>query len=214
MLFWVAVGVAISFAYFNILPYTQAVRFLLGKSADAGFAQLISMLPLIGWIANSIGAGIHWIIGAFAWALLQLIELFPIILKYDHKFMGSVIKDAESANRFEIKEDDPPALQALKRWYNKFPYVTFSRALKYAAIAYLIDFCISFFTYTPVKGDLFDFGFIILSGQFDQLDWSNLVSLVTTMFVIEVIVVILLWLDRITYYMKVAHSNTAQYRDR
>ncbi|MCC5636281.1 hypothetical protein LC593_10515 [Nostoc sp. CHAB 5844] len=203
--FWAAVCVGIGFAYFNILPYTQAVR-LLNKTVDNGFIQLISVLPVVNGIAATIGAGIHWILGFLVWALIQSIELFPIVLKHDPKFLEKVIQDAEGANRFDIKEDDPPSLQALKRWYNQFPYLTFGRAITYAIFAYTIDFCIAFFTYPPVKGDLFDFGFILMSGQFDQLDWRNLTSLLVTLFVIEVIFLFLLWLDKITYYMKTAHN--------
>lgn len=206
VLYWVAVLVGIAFAYFNILPYTKAAQFLLNQTVDAGFARLIAVLPIINGIAVIIGASIHWILGFLSWMLIQTIELFPIILKHDQKFMEKVIQDIDSSNKFEIREDDDPALQAMKRWYNRFPHLTFSTAINLALFAYTVDFCIAFFTYPPVNGDLMDFTFVLATGQMDQIDWQNVVSLVVTLFVIEFIVILLLWLGRIAYYMKSAHN--------
>lgn len=206
IIYWIVVAVALVCAYANIRPYEIVVNRFLGNTVSTGFIRLIGHIPIINGLAVILGASMSWIIGALFWALLQSVEVFPIILKRDKAFVKTIIHASEQHQKFEVKETDAPTLAALKRWYNLFPTVTISRARNAALFCYVIDFIVVSAIYPPAR----NFGtavFYIMSGQWSRLNWVNILYLLLTLFAVDLLIRFLFWLGEITYFMKQSHTN-------
>jgi hypothetical protein len=208
-LYWLVILAAIWFAFLNVQPYAIAVKNVMeGAIRDASFLKFIASLPIINAIAFVFGIVLHWFIGFLLWIVVQTIEVLPIILKHDRAFVRTLINTSEQTQRFEIKDNDDPALKALKRWYNAFPALTLSRARTVSLFMYAIDFCICIVVYPPCPGGFRQLMFLLFTGQFSQLNWRNITLLLITLFVIEAIVHFLLWLGKVAYFMREAHSHS------
>ncbi|BAY11028.1 hypothetical protein [Calothrix sp. NIES-2098] len=206
VLYWGAVLAGLWFAYLNIQPYAAFVRQYMG-GGDNTLVKLISIIPIVNGVAATIGFAIHWIIGFVLWLVLQTIQLLPIILKRDRAFMRTLIADAANTSKFHINEDDDPTLVALKRWFNNFPALTISRARTWALGSYAVDFLVCFVQFPPCRGGFGNLIFILMTGQWSQLDYYNIVRLFITIYIVELIVKFLFWLGQIAYYMKKAHNS-------
>lgn len=208
-LYWLCVAAGIWFAFLNINPYAQSAKLLIQNSlADSSLIQLIAMIPIINGFALMFGSAIHWLIGLILWAIVQTIEIFPILLKRDRAFMRVLINENQQAEKFQILKTDDPAVAALKRWYNRFPHLTMSNARNLALFTYAIDFLVCTVVYPPCKGGFGQMIFILITGQWARLDWGNIASLFVTLFAVEVIVSLLFWFGETLYFMRIAHSRS------
>lgn len=206
-LYWLAVLAAIWFAYLNIHPYAAIAKITIAQTIDFSLIQFIARIPIINGIAAIIGSILHWFIGVILWAVIQTVEVLPIVLRRDRAFMRTLITHVDTSDKFNIKEDDEPTLAALKAWYNQFPSLTIARARTAALFVYAIDFCICLLVYPPAPGGFTNFIFLMSTGQYERLDWQNIAMLLLTLFAIEGIVRLLFWLGQIAYFMKSAHTQ-------
>ncbi|BAY78748.1 hypothetical protein NIES25_52250 [Nostoc linckia NIES-25] len=206
-LYWVVVCLVLFFMYLNIQPYAIAIKLITGNGISHSFIiNLILDIQIIGAILGLFIYGFNWIIGFLLWAAIQTIQLFPIVLRRDRRFMQSVISECDSHSKYQIKENDDPALKALKRWYNSFPVLTISRARTAGLFAYVVDFLICMIVYPPVKGGFSDLMFIITTGQFNKIDWTNVVMLLLTIYIVEICVKFLFWLAQIKFYFRMSQK--------
>ena len=206
ILYWIVVLVMLACAYANIRPYEIAVRHFFGYQVSGSFIKLVSRIPIVNGLAAIFGASMFWIVGALFWALLQSVEIFPVVLQRDQAFIRTLIYASEQHQKFEVKEGEDPTLSALKRWYNLFPSVTIARARNAALFCYVIDFLVVSVVYPPAK----NFGqavFYIMSGQWSRLSWINIFYLLLTLFAVDLLTRFLFWLGEIIYFMKSAHKN-------
>ncbi|MBD2019925.1 hypothetical protein H6F43_06955 [Leptolyngbya sp. FACHB-36] len=204
VLYWLCVAAGLWFAYLNIAPYAQAVQFILSNVTDTSLMQVLMSLWVIGPILRFFNTAGHWVIGVILWGIIQTIKVFPIILKHDRSFMRTVLSESEQAHRFPIHETDDPTAKALKSWYNRFPMLTISTARTWALFAYVVDFLICITIYPPCEGGFGQLFFLLMTGQWTELDWANIALLLVTLFVVEAIVKFLLWLGQIAYYYRVS----------
>lgn len=207
ILWWLCVAAALWFAYLNINPYAQAVRFILGTIADNSLVRGILALPLLGSLFAFTGIFAHWIIGFVLWAVIQTIEVLPIILRHDRAFLRTVLSHHDQSHRVPLSSTDNPTLKALKLWYNRFPLLAIAKARRWRKLTYAIDFLICIIVYPPAAS-FSTFLFLIFTGQWSALDWANIALLVVTLLAIEVIVELLLWIGQIVFY----YRSSAEYR--
>ena len=208
VLYWLCIAAGIWFAFLNINPYAQAVRLIIRNStSDTSLVQIIAMIPIVNGFAALLGSAMHWLIGLILWAIIQTIEVFPILLKRDRAFMKVIINENQGAEKFKVGKDDDPAIAALKNWYNRFPTLTMSNARNLALFTYAIDFLICTVVYPPCKGGFGQLMFILVSGQWTRLDWGNIALLMITLFAIEIIINLLFWFGETMYFMRIAHTR-------
>lgn len=202
-LYWGLVVSGFYFAYLNIQPYAVAVSFLSGKTINSAFLYLVSVIPIINGIAAFIGKGITWILGAVLWGVIQIIEVLPLIL-YNHEgFMKEVISSAESRHKYAVKEDDDPTLTMLKKTYNALPVSVVSNLEILKIITYTVDFLICTTVYSPVaSGKFSDFFWVLITGQWGRLDYGNLALALLTLFAIEIIIALIIWVGKLAYTVK------------
>jgi hypothetical protein len=205
ILYWGLIGSGLYFAYLNIQPYERAVAFLSGQTVNRAFLYLISMIPIINGVASVTGKGITWILGTILWGVIQIIELLPIILYNHEDFLKEIITNADSRNHYQMKGADSHTLKMLKRLYNSLPVSVISSLERLKIITYTIDFLICVSVYTPVdSGRLSDFFWFIVAGQWNRINYTNLLLAIITLFAIEIILGLILWVGKLSYAIKSA----------
>ncbi|MBD2492609.1 hypothetical protein [Aulosira sp. FACHB-615] len=198
-LYWALVVAGLWFAYLNIQPYEKIVGLLSGKTLNSAFLQIISIIPIINGIAAIIGKGVTWILGTILWACIQIIEVLPLVLYNNESFVRAAIASADSRSRYQIKDEDDPTLKMLKRVYNSLPTSVISNLEQLKIFTYTIDFLICITVYSPVQSGKFaDFFFVLATGQWGKLDWLNLLLAGVTLFAIEVIVSLIIWVGKLS----------------
>jgi hypothetical protein len=187
------------FCYLNVQPYEQAVRFLSGKVVNSAFVFLVSVIPVVNGIAFYLGRGITWILGCILWGVIQIIEVLPLILYNDEEFMQRLITEADGRKNFQIKETDEPVLTMLKRTHNALPVSVVSNLERLKIITYTVDFLICITVYSPVQdGNFKDFFWVLASGQWQKLDYGNLALALATLFAVEIILSLIIWVGKLS----------------
>lgn len=195
----------IAIAFVNIKPYVDAAKALGVTVVDATFIRFISAIPVVNAIAASLGVGVVWIIGFALWATFQLIEVMPVILFNHPGFLHEVIQESESHNRYGIKEGDDPTVANLKKAYNKLPVGFLENLSKIRLCAYVLDFCICFWRYSPVdSGKITDFFYFVMTGQFAKINGNNMMLALITLFGVEIGLNLLLWVGKLAFTVKKA----------
>jgi hypothetical protein len=199
ILYWLLVLAIIFFAYLNINPYQVAVQIVLGGIDGTGFYNLLVKLPILGAIVTAVQLSVYWILGALLWGGIQLLEIAPMLLERDRKYMDNLIIEAEEHDRHDIYEDDDPLLGQMKRVYNALPVKHYKDFKQLAFLAYTIDFLICFAVYPPVQGGFSKLFFVLLSGQFGLIDWKNVALAIVTLFAIEATLKIIFMVGSVAY---------------
>ena len=175
-LFFCLLVMGIYFVMINVAPYYKFVAFLSGI--------LLSFQTIALWDKIIIS-----LIAIAFWAILQLAELFPLLLMKNSVFLKKIINKDSALEKYEIKKGDESTIKAMKKAYNSLP-VSFVRDLKtIGACAYPIDFLINCFINPPLRGDVWR----VIFGRTDLIDWGNILLNVWIVVVVQVIVVFLLW---------------------
>lgn len=204
--YWLCVAATAWFAYMNIAPYAAIVKIGMAKTMSSGILRVLGMIPVINGIAAAIGASIHFIIGTVLWGVIQTMEVLPMILKRDPAFIKEVVSHSDGHSKYQEKEGDDPVLANLKRYYNAFPTLAIKQAKNMMLFAYTIDLLICITIYPPCNGGIGKLMFILMTGQFQLLSYTNLVFLFTTLFIVEFMLKLLFFIGQISYYMKRAHQ--------
>lgn len=205
--YWLCVAATAWFAYMNIAPYAAIVKLGMVKTTSDGLLRAIGMIPVINGIAAIVGGSIHFIIGTILWGVIQIMEVLPIILKHDPSFIKQVVTHSDAHTKYQENEADDPVLANLKRFYNKFPILALKQAKNMMLFAYTVDLIICLTVYPPVtSGGLGKLMFILTTGQWQLLNYTNLIFLAVTLFIIEFMLRLLFFIGQISYYMKRAHQ--------
>jgi hypothetical protein len=150
---------------------------------------------------------LHLIIGTLLWAVIQTLEVLPMLLKRDPSFVKEVVNNTDKHSKYAEKADDDPVLANLKRYYNQFPILAIKQAKNLMLFAYTIDLLICITVYPPVtSGGIGKLMFVLMTGQFQLLNYSNLILLAVTLFVVEFMLKLLFFVGQIGWYFKKAHK--------
>ncbi|MBW4607336.1 MAG: hypothetical protein KME22_08940 [Hassallia sp. WJT32-NPBG1] len=91
----------------------------------------------------------------------------------------------------------------LKRTYNALPLSVISNLERLKIVTYTIDFLICISVYSPVaSGKFSDFFWFLASGQFNKFDYGNLALVFITLFAIELILSLIIWVGKLSYAIK------------
>jgi hypothetical protein len=175
------------------------VQQVLGGIDGSGFTALMMKLPVLGAIVEAIAVSIYWLLGAILWAGIQILEVAPMLLERDEKYMDNLIAEAEAHDLYEISDHDDPLLGQMKRAYNALPVKHYRDFKQLAFFAYTVDFLICFAVYPPVEGGFSRLFFVLLSGQFGAIDWQNVALANVTLFAIEATLKIIFMVGSVAY---------------
>jgi hypothetical protein len=198
LLYWLSILTAVAIAFWNMQPYI--------KVSQLGLAEVLGggTFDMIVWDAFLSAVGV--LVGIILWALIQTAEVYPILLRHDRKVMRLMALEAENAEQLEIRDTDDPALERLKMWYNRFPTLSLRSASRASLLAYITDLVICFGVYPPVSGGILNLVFILVTGQFGQIDWANVGLIIVMLFCFEIMVRSVLFLGMQAYWFHRAHA--------
>ncbi|MEO1430265.1 MAG: hypothetical protein AAFV71_14615 [Cyanobacteria bacterium J06633_8] len=205
ILYFLLVAAGLYFAFMNINPYVVAIKMIAPQLETADFMRLMSFIPIINGVANAIGQSIYWIIGAIFWGCIQLIEVTPIVLYQHGGFLKEVIGNAEASSQYQIKDGDDPTLKALKAAYNLLPIGFIKNLDRLRVFTYTVDALVCLSVYSPVDtGKLHDFFWVITTGQWQRINYQNLVLSFFTLFAIEAILYLILNVGKLAFAVRKA----------
>lgn len=221
----------------NIMPYEVFVRGILSRFELSQFGQFFADNPAAIWIAAAVIGGAawklsgewlaglifaflvvalafsnlySWIIGAVVWAVIQAIELLPIIMSSNQGYLRAIIKEQETHQALRINKDDDGLIRAIKKGYNALPLRFLIIARRLRIWVYLLDLCICLAVYPPVReGGIERFFFILTTFQFGQLDWGNIILLFATLLAVEAVFKVLIVARNFLTYLKTSEPKGA-----
>lgn len=117
------------------------------------------------------------------WALVQLIEVFPILLNNELGLMALVAIAISLFPRASISDSDNPAVARLRDRWNTFPERFIYGAGLLAFIVYLLDLAGVFSHFMPIT----------LSMGLPRLNFGALIQSLATVFIVQSLVGVALW---------------------
>ncbi len=201
---YVFLGIGVFFvALWNIGPYEVAARFIAQRFETSAIVGFLLALPLIGWLLSAIGYLFFWIVGAVVWAIIQLIELLPIVMTHNPGYVRSVLMEQEAHESLRPDQNDPGVVRYLKKFYNQFPMRFLVIARRLRVWVYVLDMLIVMMVYPPVReGGIGRFFFLLATGQWGQFDWVNIILMFVTLFAMEAVVKLLMSVKHFRDYLK------------
>ncbi|MBW4668398.1 MAG: hypothetical protein KME60_13470 [Cyanomargarita calcarea GSE-NOS-MK-12-04C] len=167
------------FVCLNVSPYIKFVT-ILSQGVFKFDSNLASLSILL-------------IFGTCFWAILQFLQLFPILLFSSEKFMKSLITKSDTRQKVNIRDGDEAVVVKMKTVYNALPVSFVANLEKLCVVSYLIDFMVNSIINSPIKGGIEMIGDMLLYGRFELINWGNVFLNLQTIFAVEFIVLMLIW---------------------
>lgn len=190
------------FAYFsllNIAPYQVAIEKL--STPIQGFLAG-GIFPTPGWV----GAVISFGVATLLWGGIQLVELLPLLIKEDHRFLEVLIRTSSTNHRFDLNKGDDPVLAGLKRVYNRIPLRLIRNLYRMQVFTYCVDFMVVITVYPPAA-TFSQFIRSLIFGQFESINWLNLALSGVTLFSVEILVLGLIYSHRLNWLFKLSRTR-------
>lgn len=184
-IFWVLfyailLGIAV-FAYQNILPYQAVVK----KIAHIPQEEPTRIIQIL-WFRLQLSYS--WMIGAIFWAILQGLQVGYLLFVESEKALDFIIKKADSKTKYAEKEADSQTLRFAKRKYNDLPLQVLILLQLGCVFAYVVEFFVNSFSFPLFNGSFLEAAIAFLALQWDKFDFGNLVSILLTLFAVELLV--------------------------
>ena len=166
---------------FGILMLVMVTRVALivfcAWNASLYFKILMSFFAPEGFFRLLIG-----FVALVLWALLQVLEVLPLLVKGSLGALALLIKAAERFRGLEVSKTDNPLVASLKRQYNAFPQRCVGRVMLLCYGAFCADLAILLRYFKP-----FEVSFTGLT-----INWGDLLWLVICLSTVQVTV--FLWM--------------------
>lgn len=182
--FCLLVGIGM-FCFANMKPYLDIVGYLGDFFLSLPLMPFLLQLPLIGWLITTAGGVLQTIFGAILWAILQIFELLPTVMKNNPGFLLAVIAAYRAFRQLRVEAGDNRVIKRLKAKYNSLPTQWLEEAEHYRAIAYAVDALLCFAFYPPIKGGWENMGLFLMAPSFSDLDRNHIILALSSMFLVE-----------------------------
>lgn len=166
----------------NMQPYIRLVRMGQAYALDMGMS-----VPQ-GW-RFALACGV------LMWSLLQLAEVYYVILMHDREAIRGLLAGRKNADSLGIDPNDDNEAVQLKEAYNRVSAASIRTARRWMWVAYGLDAMMCVTVYPPA-GSFREFFFLILTGRWGQLNWANIAMIFAMMFIFEAMVRICLYLNK------------------
>jgi hypothetical protein len=171
----------------NIKPYINIVSWIGSGLADVRVVQTLSQIPLLNWALSNGGMGLAFIAGFLLWGLLQGLQMLPKIILNDPEALLVLMAWVSQFKAIAHKSGDSELLRKLKYRFNNLPLEWLEGMQQARAIAYVVDGLLCFGYYPPIIGGYDRLGVFIFAPSISDLDISNIIAALATMFGIEVL---------------------------
>ena len=198
-------GTLIYFCWNNILPYEAAAKqWMTGGRGLSQSTWILSKIPLIGGLVGRAG---FWIVGAFCWAVLQSLQILPLVVFQSPKVLKNLINRDSQHGRFQVGESDGFVLRAIKGAYNKLPLTVVENLMYGQIAAYAAEFIVNTWYFPITNGNTF---WVLATFQFHKIKWESLISIILTLFAVEGLVWLLIQVQKILEAFKQEASGGGQ----
>lgn len=177
---WLLMAVILVIVIIGIHPYKNLLGIVIGKNTLVQATSFGYAKSAASWI----GIILFWVAGFVAWAVVNVVEMFPIFLKRDRDLIRTMMAEFDTKD-LPIEETDNVHVGALKRAYNALPALNLRNARIAAIFAYTVDFCVNIMS-TPLAKSTDEMMFIISTGQFNRLNQNSFVILAVLLFGMEI----------------------------
>lgn len=162
-------------------------------------AKVIS-IPILGniiqWLLNG-GAVTISVIGCIAlYGVLQIFEVAPILLEDSPQTLKRIIRSTQSMARVVIHREDSQVVAYLKDRHNAIPEDWVNNIYTAKWIAYSLDLMVCLVRCPPFFGDWAEFWLFWQSMDISDIDFTATWKIIVTLFAVEAVVKVLLWLKR------------------
>jgi hypothetical protein len=189
---WLIVATILVIVVIGVYPYTHLLGIVIGKNALVKATSFGYAKSAASWM----GIILYWTAGFTAWAVINIVELFPIFLKRDRDLIRSIVNEFDGKD-MAIDEGDSAHVSALKRAYNALPALNLRNARIAAIFAYTIDFCVNIIS-TPLAKNADEMMFILTTGQFNRLNQNSFLILAVLLFGME---------TAVKFYLHLSEAN-------
>lgn len=186
---WLLMATIAVVVVIGVYPYTHLLSVVIGKNALVKATSFGYAKSAASWI----GIILYWTAGFTCWAIINIVELFPVFLRRDRDLILNMIKEFDS-KEMTIDEADNIHVGALKTAYNALPALNLRNARIAAIFAYTVDFCVNIMS-TPLAKSTDEMMFIITTGQFSRLNQQSFLILAVLLFGMEIAVKLYLHLN-------------------
>ncbi|BAY90779.1 hypothetical protein FDUTEX481_02057 [Tolypothrix sp. PCC 7601] len=181
-------GILIGALHVNIVPYQKLAASFLAPSAgdpNSGFGFL-RMLPGFGGLAAALGLVSAYIIGAFAYALVQFLELAPNLIHRSPRILKGLLASS-GGQKYAPKDGDKGTVKRIKKSLGQGLIWALAHLEAIKSLSYVFDAFICFIAYPFIKDltSVGDFFGVFLTGQWNRIDWQNLLLFAITVYGVE-----------------------------
>lgn len=180
--------VIISFIAANIKPYEVIAAHFLNSFDYTSITDVIYSIPILGGIIQFITRFFAFGLGSALWAIFQVLELLPLVLFGHGRFLNNQVARHGNTAKYAINSNDSWETRAAKFLGNSLSTEVMRFLVIMAIGVYVIDFCLILTVYPPVKGNFGDFLYIIQTGQWNKIKWTNVLVSFCVLFAVEFLV--------------------------
>lgn len=191
----------------NIKPYIGISLWIGTGLAAIQFIQALSAFPPLAWLLTNAGMTAAFVSGFFLWALLQGLEMLPVLIMDDPEALLVLMAWVYQFKGIGYRDSDTPLLRKLKERFNNIPLEWIEKLQQARSIAYVLDAVLCFGFYPPIVGGYDRLGVFLVAPSWQDLDLYNIAAAIATMFGLEVLYYVSKLLRMAMQVMSEAHSQ-------
>jgi hypothetical protein len=177
-----------SFIFANIKPYEVIAGKFLSSFNYPVIAQILYSTPFVGWLLKFISNFFSFGLGTALWAIFQILEILPLLLFGHGRFLNNQIGKHGQSAKYAVSPSDNWETKAAKFLGNSLSTEVMRFLVLMAIGVYVLDFILILTVYPPIDGNFGDFLYIIQTGQWDKINWVNLLTSFCVLFAVEFLV--------------------------
>jgi hypothetical protein len=203
-----AIGLAVGIAWLNIQPYVQLMLWL-SPSKHSATIQFLVGVPIVGWLITQAGWLIAIVGAVIVWAVIQMIELLPDLLKNDRenlKYTINSYRQQNSGTSIESNDDEPEVIRRLIKFYNDLPTKWLKAVFQSQSVAFVADFVLSVLYYPPLLKGV-DPQLFIANPNTSDVNWTNAGIIVLCVFTANILLFIMTMVEQGSGYVREESSR-------
>ena len=177
-----------AFIFANVKPYEVIAAKFLGSIDYGAIANILFATPFIGWILKFISNFFSFGLGVALWAIFQILEILPLLLFGHGRFLNNQIGRHGQSAMYAVSKNDSWETKAAKFLGNSLSTEVMRFLVLMAIGVYVLDFILILTVYPPIDGNFGDFLYILQTGQWDRINWVNLLISVCVLFAVEFLI--------------------------
>ena len=189
-------------AIINMRPYISGFGLPFAESLPLPSAW-VSDSEVAYWVVRVIGCAIGFLI----WALMQLFQVVPMLVRNSKVFLGAMLQNAYNTPQIAISGNEDSVELRVKRAFNALAFFPYRWLWRASLFAYAVDCVICLWVYPPVEGNVLYLLFVFVTGQWQRIAWDNVITFFSAVFLFEFVIGVLLAVAGLISMVKEAFND-------